>query len=472
MIKIYSKLFFILPLLLFLACQDESPELIAPDKSEVIFLEDNIHLQNLVNQINVSTINGRSNSLLDDVDFNKAIVTVDEESGLTSYTFSMFTENRAALRKFILAENQQQQIEGYVYEYELDVDWYNSLDSFPGWDQYNGYFRILNLDGDVFAENTIVDGESLFNNNTNGRTSGYTCITYTVRVGWICVGGGCSPKYETVTDCFLNATSGGGGGSSNFATNENFTYPERVSLELDLNLNDLGTLPPSCPYGKDESGNCLSEVESWEQNVCTTNAFDNNPCLASVWNKLKSTNAAASLLDKFENSSWIDLCVDASLSSSANAQTSLSGSNATINFNTSKLGRSQLSIARTFLHEMVHAELFRKVKSVGGTFSQNDFPGIYDYFRRYYKNWQHQQMAAHYINTIANGLSQFDGGSHQLSYYKDIAWIGLWKVPNYNTADPNDFIETQAWKDLSTSEQNRIKNAVANFQSTENTNCQ
>lgn len=216
----------------------------------------------------------------------------------------------------------------------------------------------------------------------------------------------------------------------------------------------------------------MTLVEAWEENVCQTDAFKANNCVSSVWNKMKSTNAVIDILDKFENSSWVDLCIDASLSTSANAQTAVDGSNVNINFNTSKLGRSQLSIARTFLHELVHAELFRKVKSVGGNVSQNDFPGIFDYYRRYVENWQHQQMAAHYINTIANGLSLFDGGSNQLSYYKNIAWVGLWKVPDYTTDDPDDFIETQAWKDLSSSEQNRIKSAISNFKATENTNCQ
>jgi len=212
----------------------------------------------------------------------------------------------------------------------------------------------------------------------------------------------------------------------------------------------------------------------WEDDVCTSQSFDSNDCLSKVWSKLKKTDAAVSILGKFGNSKWIELCLDTDMSKSpnANGSTSISGNTATINMNTGKTNRSQLSIARTFLHELVHAELYRKVRSVGGEVSQDDFPGIYDYFRRFYKNWQHEQMAAHYINTIAQGLSLFDGANQSLSYYKDISWIGLWKVKDKNTSDPNDWIETQAWKSLTAQEKNRIKNVISKFKSTQNKNCQ
>jgi len=230
---------------------------------------------------------------------------------------------------------------------------------------------------------------------------------------------------------------------------------------------------PKCEFGRGTNGICLSEADNWEEEVCTSGAFDSNNCINSVWAKLKSTNAAFNILSNFENSGWIELCLDTYQANTNNkGLTSKSGSVITIKLNENKLNRSQLDIARTFLHELVHAELYRKVASVNNSISITNFPGIYDYYRRYIKNWQHQQMAGHYINSIAAGLALFDSNNHTESFYKDIAWLGLWKIPDYNTTDPNDLIESDAWKSLSSQEQNRIKNSLVSFKNSENKNCQ
>lgn len=64
---------------------------------------------------------------------------------------------------------------------------------------------------------------------------------------------------------------------------------------------------------------------------------------------------------------------------------------------------ASLDIARTLLHEGIHAEMSRKVASIGGldNLDAANFPGIYDYYRRYYKNWSHELMATHYREMIA-----------------------------------------------------------------------
>ena len=84
--------------------------------------------------------------------------------------------------------------------------------------------------------------------------------------------------------------------------------------------------------------------------------------------------------------------------------------------------RPNLMNAKTIAHEVIHAEMYRKLLSVldnGGNIAGvsrqdvldkiGDYPGIYYYFRRH-KNWQHQQMATHYRETIAGMLQEFDTG--------------------------------------------------------------
>ena len=118
-----------------------------------------------------------------------------------------------------------------------------------------------------------------------------------------------------------------------------------------------------------------------------------------------------------------------------------------INNNSSSSGMDQrpnLLLAKTIIHEVIHAEMFRKIMSLlnNGSFSgvtlqqmeqalsNGDFPGIYEFFRQS-QDWQHSQMASFYINTIAAILQEYDTGlevqdeSEIQSLYKSLAWEGL-----------------------------------------------
>lgn len=119
--------------------------------------------------------------------------------------------------------------------------------------------------------------------------------------------------------------------------------------------------------------------------------------------------------------------------------------------------RTVLGIARTIIHEVIHAELFRKLRSVNKNISINDFPGIYDYYIRHKGNWQHEQMASHYRKTIASILQEFDNYQSPLSFYEDFAWVGLHK--------------TSSWNNLSNFEKTRITNLIVQYEANGNKNC-
>lgn len=161
-----------------------------------------------------------------------------------------------------------------------------------------------------------------------------------------------------------------------------------------------------------------------------------------------------------------------SLRDDVNAKTkSPNNYNITILINTNKLDRPVLSIARTIVHEIIHAEMWRKLMAVmenGGSLggltkaewkrrlSQGDYPGIYDYYRRYGKGFQHEQMAAHYRSTIVEVLKQLEPG-HSNTIYEALAWGGL--------------RSTVAWEGLSPNEQSAIRNIVSNFSQNGNRTC-
>lgn len=145
------------------------------------------------------------------------------------------------------------------------------------------------------------------------------------------------------------------------------------------------------------------------------------------------------------------------------------------NSNIHRIGyRPNLMTAKTIAHEVIHAEMFRKLLSVldnggniAGVTRQNvldaldgDFPGMYDYYRRH-KNWQHQQMATHYRETIADVLKSFDNNQHSNQFYMDLAWEGL-KYSNIST-----------WSSQSQQEKDRINKVINDYINTnKNQPCQ
>lgn len=130
-----------------------------------------------------------------------------------------------------------------------------------------------------------------------------------------------------------------------------------------------------------------------------------------------------------------------------------------IQFNENSFSKlSDLGKATVFAHEIIHAEIFRKMLAAAqrGTLNsetsqqqislvnslKNNFPGLYDYYySRYNPTWNHELMANHYRSTIADIIQQFDNNRLNRSTYEAVAWVGLGKL------DTN--LTTIAWDNLS-----------------------
>lgn len=155
------------------------------------------------------------------------------------------------------------------------------------------------------------------------------------------------------------------------------------------------------------------------------------------------------------------LRMSTTLSDNTNAITVKSGKAFYMKINSNRIpDRTALSIARTIIHEGIHARL-REFASRNGS-NAISFPGVYDYFRIYKKNWDHQQMSDHYRKTIAEGLQQYDNNQKSPEYYMDLAWEGLSGIVDANNLQGNTTIYTEAWKKLTNSEQQRVLNNITN----------
>lgn len=225
--------------------------------------------------------------------------------------------------------------------------------------------------------------------------------------------------------------SGGGGGGSGS------TYDETIDKKVFF----LGSIIKDASLSNNQKANC-------------------------VYNKLAQTKTMQNVIGAFsgENTNY-DLVFKVDNIGvgllGATSKTPNSNNEFTIIINEYYIpSNAALDIARTFLHEAIHAELSQKVASVGGShnLSGDNFPAIYEYYRNY-QDWSHEQMADHYRNTIINGMKEFDQNAHANSFYDALSWRGL--------------EGTTSWQSKSSQEQTNIRAVYQNLlQEQGSTQCQ
>lgn len=189
--------------------------------------------------------------------------------------------------------------------------------------------------------------------------------------------------------------------------------------------------------------------------------FEDSPCLNSIYEDMGKASAFANYLRNFEpefSVAHLRFGYDENFSENR-AQDELDAIaitdapqhfNIKITFNgdptldASIHNKPKLVIAVAFIHEMIHAEIFRKLLSAAkrGDLNsnnmtqleqvafvnnlRNNFEGIYDYYlARYKPNAGHEHLAQHYRNTIISAITEYDNNQHSQEVYDAIAWIGL-----------------------------------------------
>ena len=259
---------------------------------------------------------------------------------------------------------------------------------------------------------------------------------------------------------------------------------EAVDLEAELQQNQKKPCVNGDNGFDNSDGNCIDEDDLLIINELEGKAL-------CVYNKLKSSSTGfKNAIKKFEPEFPVaHLKFDMGDIGASRGKTIAPNSNPAtpnspdfvitvrLNNNSTSSGvtqRPNLLVAKTIAHEVIHAEMYRKLLSLakqgnldftGWTEEEQtnyvisireNFPGIYDYMRRH-KNWQHQQMATHYRESLARILQEYDTGiavpdSQQPSQlYMDLAWEGL-KYPSIYT-----------WSSLPQTEKDRINDVISDY---------
>ncbi len=258
------------------------------------------------------------------------------------------------------------------------------------------------------------------------------------------------------------------------------------------------------PYACDEAGDPVHQLQRYsaysyktiDEQILVDPTFQSNTCLMGVYNKLGGITSFQYYLHKFDNDfSVADLKLSVGVDSNY-----LNASAVTyepinflieIKFNPNKLSTPELNIARTFIHETLHAEMYRKLLRLANEGNipwsadfiksiKEDYPGLSDYYTRYKYNVplgqspsdaQHELMAQHSRGIIIEALKQYDP-TRSAEVYNALAWIGLMgrggEPDKYTGLPPQP---TVAWKNLSQAERLQILNIFYNFRDT-NQKCQ
>jgi hypothetical protein len=135
---------------------------------------------------------------------------------------------------------------------------------------------------------------------------------------------------------------------------------------------------------------------------------------------------------------------------------------------------SDIGVATTLAHELIHAEIFRKMLSAAqqGDLNTNNmtqqqalnyvnslkdnFPRLYYYYvEKWHPTWNHNMMATHYRTIIADIIEDFDKKRLSRSIYEDIAWAGLGELENNQS--------TVSWQNLTPNNQESIKKEINNY---------
>lgn len=282
-------------------------------------------------------------------------------------------------------------------------------------DAFSGTIIVEDWDGAIKSGYKYENGReynvvtTVIDKRKRNVTTEQTCIT----TDWYnCVKVGsyptdCHYNYST-TQCTSGGNTGGGGGGCN-------CWPAPLD-------------PETVTISKEEL------LESFDQRA---NQLNLPACARNIFNKLLAirTGEFATIIDNFTGQiatfSWTLVIGDAGRKTNANTNNLPYRESVISTFDERYLkAATDLSIARTMLHEGIHAWLVNAFKSDAEK-AKLDYPKLFEEFvagKTDLNEAHHNEIVRSFINDIAHNLELFGRASGYVlnsQYYADMAWGGL-----------------------------------------------
>jgi hypothetical protein len=216
--------------------------------------------------------------------------------------------------------------------------------------------------------------------------------------------------------------------------------------------SDGGSCPPSYPCGDGDGGgggNNTSTADLIEQKIIDDEL---DPCMKVEKNMLTTIGeGTGSIIQDFaidelhpeiDNFNW-KMVQDGDLPDNKNARTlveyNTATSTVTTKFDSGKFeNATDLSVARTILHEAVHAWVVSiSLSDSVSTELRKELLG--DNWIHAFENDGHNFIASDYITDIADALQAFGnykGYNASRQFYEDMAWGGLFSTHQFENKDP------------------------------------
>ncbi len=170
-----------------------------------------------------------------------------------------------------------------------------------------------------------------------------------------------------------------------------------------------------------------------------------------IYEKLLSINGFKDLASKFKGLGTefdVLLKIGPTLKPTSNGQTSYKGPNQPIEitFNQDRINRSALEVARTIVHEMIHAEMFRALNTQGLADSDLSFKETFEEYTRQFfgdEDIHHSYMADYWVDKMADMLELIHPQLGKSSFENYMNYS-----EGYPNGVPKDFYKAIAWEGL------------------------
>ncbi len=324
------------------------------------------------------------------------------------------------------------------------------------WELYTGEIAIYDIDGTIKAKGQFKNGKSIgytSNKGMQGKSDEQDCVVTEVSVGGLEQNGEFYP-----TDIIIDYECSGGGGTSG---DSDSGFPNGGGM-LPHDGGETHGGGSSGGEGSSDDGQIPTLIddrliiyELFEEKIDDTTL---KQCLKNILNKLKGqSNGVAESIKKFSGSTQgFNWEVKDGTLSGGTGQTSskynrATGTVSTIFDSQNWKQSTDLSWARTILHESIHAILVAEFNTNRPNWIAS-YPEMVAEWGRL-QNWNavhHEEFARSIVNDIASSLEEYgriQGYNLSSQFYKAMAWGGLQS--------------TSTFQGMSTSTKNRILNVIS-----------